>query len=195
MLLVFDCEVINPVHAPEDWRRFRYLGVSSVCVINLETGCPYIFMEDNIEECVDLLNSAELLVGFNNLEFDNPLLNNCWRAELAPNKTYDILHEFMLSANTNSFAGLSLDEFCAANLPSAYRKIGNGAEAPRLFQEAKFGNLLNYNMRDVFLTKLLFDLTQSPSPTDARGKLRPPYSLFDPRTGLSVKMPLLSELL
>jgi len=53
----------------------------------------------------------------------------------------------------------TLDSLSQANLNMG--KSGNGALAPVLFQQGKIGELVQYCIQDVYLTKNLFELALS----------------------------------
>lgn len=70
---------------------------------------------------------------------------------------YDILQAVWQVAGRSYERGLnSLDALCLAN--GLGQKTGHGAEAPRLWQQGRYAEVINYCQQDIVLTKALFEL-------------------------------------
>jgi len=111
----------------------------------------HIYDHHDLAECVEHLNSADLLVGFNTLEFDTPALESVVGSSILPDQ-YDILHE-VWKAIGKRFKGYRLDDICRRlNLGC---KNSEGARATELFASGHFGKLHDYCMNDVHLTRML----------------------------------------
>jgi len=170
--LIYDLEILNaiPPKNPQDeffgmdycegWHDHKGMGISVICAYDCLMETYRVFCEDNWHGLLPLLNERAVLVGFNNINFDNKVL----RANNIPvddEKCFDILREIWKADGlgpeyeTHSHNGYSLDDCARANF--GFRKSGNGALTPIHWQEKKIGSVIDYCLRDVFLTKRLYD--------------------------------------
>lgn len=155
---------------------FANMGISVIGVYDYSVERPRVFLEDNFEEFQKLIDAAECVVGFNNHKFDNKLLdaNNI---KIPLEKSYDILEEIWksLGIGTNfhpeTHGGLSLDALVYANFKIC--KNGKGADAPKLWQCGRQGEVIDYCLADVELTRRLTEKILK------SGKLRNPKTNLD----------------
>jgi len=155
----------------QGWKDFVGMGVSTVCCYDYIEDRYRVFCEDNMEEFIKLVKSHDMIVGFNNISFDNNVLayvlsspdtNPVLMKDYMDNKSYDILVEIWVAAGLSrefhypSHIGYSLDAMVKAN-NLATGKTGNGALAPVWYQEGQYGRLIDYCLADVWLTKKLLD--------------------------------------
>ena len=121
-------------------------------------------MDDNLQELVDLLNTADLVVAFNNIDFDNPLLaaeakNQKLERLLRPDlPNYDMLVESRKGAGVDKFTGgFKLDAHLDATFGKQMLKTADGSEAPKMFQRKELGRLASYCLADVRRERALFE--------------------------------------
>jgi uncharacterized protein YprB with RNaseH-like and TPR domain len=120
-----------------------------VAIYDTDTGRTHVYDEHDLEQCIEHLNSADLLVSFNGIEFDTPALQGVTGMEIVPDQ-YDILHEIWKALSTRT-KGFKLDNICERlNLP---RKNGNGERATDLYRDKRFGRLFDYCINDVQITR------------------------------------------
>lgn len=157
---VWDAECKNQVDGQSvTWKDYHLMGIASIVVYDYEDGRYKVFMDDNLGECVELLNSSKLVVGFNNIGFDHPLLRE-FRPEFKDDGQLNIYDIYSQSREAvGAFPderppGLSLNEHLKS---IGLSKTGQGAMAPILYQQQKYGELISYNIADVFGTKALFE--------------------------------------
>lgn len=194
-VLVYDCEIVNaiPGKGPresgieycEGWRDFDNMGISCVGAWCSKHG-PRVFLQDNSAELQRAFDEADVLVSFNGLAFDNPLLAANGISIGNPERCYDLLAEIWRADGLapeyqgGSHAGYGLDACALANFGRG--KTGNGALAPVLWQRGNRGAVIDYCLRDVELTRLLFTLADSgeglvhPKKPGEILSLRPPQS-------------------
>lgn len=172
-MIIYDAEIIKAIADKkhphqvgieycEGWRDFKGMGVSVVCAYDYNEERYRVFLKDNFSSLQALFDQHDLLVGFNNLRFDNPLLGAS--ELLAPAfKSYDILREIWQAAGIGpefrfpTHLGYGLDAVLRANLPGM-AKSGDGAMAPIWWQQGEIGKVVDYCLEDVRLTKRLFDI-------------------------------------
>ncbi|MCY3753951.1 MAG: hypothetical protein OXG99_07675, partial [Alphaproteobacteria bacterium] len=135
-------------------------GVSVICAYDYATGRYRVFMEDNFAEFVALADDPASMpvIGFNSMSFDDKVLA---ANELAVTTNYDLLREMWRSVGLGpefqypTHVGFSLDATAKANgLPG---KTGHGALAPVQWQLGEIGQVVDYCLEDVRLTKTLID--------------------------------------
>ena len=145
----------------EGWGDHEGMGVSCVCCYDYDVERFRVFCDDNISEFRGLLDHHDVLVGYNNIRFDNPVLTHALTSdeesvakllEYLNSKSYDIFAE--IRKVTGRMIGL--DAMVKAN-GLATGKTGNGALAPVWYQTGQFGRLIDYCLADVWLTKKLLD--------------------------------------
>jgi hypothetical protein len=170
-MMIYDCEIqkailnknANPIPDIEycqGWDDFQGMGVSIIGAYDYEEDRYRVFMGDNIAEFNEMVNTYDVIVGFNSINFDNKL---CAANGLAysDEKSYDVLVELWrgLGLNTTfdykTHSGLSLDACCVANF--GYGKTNSGANAPIMWQRRQYGSLIDYCLDDIRWTRRLMD--------------------------------------
>lgn len=137
------------------WSDFVGMGFACASVFDYASDRYDIYDEFMLDLLKETINRAECIVGFNILNFDNKLLE-AYEVPVPTNRCYDLLPAIARAAGTPSdFKGLSLGAICQANF--AKSKSGDGAMAPILYQQKRFGELFDYCQHDVWLTKKLTD--------------------------------------
>ena len=165
-MIIYDTEIQNLI-PPKDgnlnpkfkyckgWNDYIGMGLACAVIYDVIRQKYHVFDEYEIDDLQNRLEKTDLVVGFNNLKFDNNLLA-VYDINIPKEKSYDILAEVARAAKTpNSFSGLSLDSICSVNFNTS--KSGDGADAPKLYQRGCWGALFNYCLADVHLTKKVLD--------------------------------------
>lgn len=157
--LVFDIETQNFFTDPGvGWDNFGALKISVVAVYSYEQDKYFVFEEHEMEALAELFRGARRIVGFSSNRYDVPVLNhyflklrtpapNLWEKERV-----DLLEEVELAMNQR----VSLSRLARENLGIA--KDRHGSEAGALYREGKMDELKAYCVKDVELTKALYDL-------------------------------------
>ncbi len=170
-MLIYDCEIAKAIPGRneerqegieycEGWRDFNNMGISVICAYDYVTHRYRCFMQDNLEEFQQLVLGADCVVSFNGLAFDNQL---CAANDIVvpAEKSYDLLVEIWAgdglgpNFSPRTHGGYGLDKCAQANFN--YRKTGHGAFAPVLWQQGKYGEVVDYCLNDIMLTKKLLD--------------------------------------
>lgn len=145
----------------DGWNDFAGMGISVVCVYNYADGRYHVFMSDNMHEIKFLIGESDWVVGFNSIKFDAKLLEASGII-IPPEKNFDVLVEMWKAAGIGDIYirdkhhGYNLGDTVEANIDGA-AKSGGGATATELWQDGKIGELIDYAINDVFVTKKLFD--------------------------------------
>jgi hypothetical protein len=172
-MLIFDCEIIKAILGKDEtpragisyckgWDDYAGMGISVIGAYDYEEHRYRVFCRDNMNAFTELAKKRSLLVGFNNVKFDNNLLAANGIHLNGPVKIYDLLVEIWRGVGLpltwkdfSTHGGYGLDQVCAANF--GHGKTGNGALAPVLWQQGKIGQVIDYCLEDVRLTKTLLD--------------------------------------
>ena len=171
-MIIYDIEIKKAIlgrHEPvklgieycEGWGDHAGMGVSTVCCYDYKDDRYRVFCDDNIDEFFVLVDQHDIIVGYNNIKFDNPILahampnpdaNPVFMLDHLNLKSYDIFAE--IRKVTGRMIGLG-DMVKANGLATG--KTGNGADAPVWYQTGGWGRLIDYCLADVWLTKKLLD--------------------------------------
>lgn len=166
--IIFDCEIqrailgrgeipSSNIEYADGWHDFAGMGISCITAIDTLTQAPHVFLQDNFEDFVTLLETREWAISFNGNAFDLPLLaahGIC----LDPKRHFDLALAIWSSAGVPVAIhprGLGLDALCRVSGISGKR--GHGARAPYLAQTGQIGSLVDYCLGDTFATAELLD--------------------------------------
>lgn len=180
-MLIYDLEIIrSPKFDPKrpnykyalGWQDYVGMGIACIGWYDYQTGksgCNKMdWMEGpdiaDIEEnkrLFDMFTSADLVIGYNNHKFDDPMMRAHGIA-ISEFKSYDILTNIYAAVGLSgswdykTHGGFSLGAVCEAN--GIEGKSGNGADAPFDWQDGKYEEVMNYCLHDVNpMTKGLVD--------------------------------------
>lgn len=170
-MIIYDCEIKKGI-APKGqkqigieycggWRDFDNMGISVIGVFDYKEGRYRVFMDDNFDEFQVLLDTSQVIVGFNNRKFDDKLLGASG-LRIDKNKSYDLLAEIWKAADLDpeifvpsTHGGYGLGDCCLANF--GVGKKGHGEQAPLLYQMGRYGELIDYCLHDIYMTKMLLE--------------------------------------
>lgn len=180
---VYDVEIANEVKTvPGKWENPEGLGFASAVVFDYAQDKYTFYLGP--ERLDDLLNhlNGRVAVTFNGIKFDSRvLLGNDREVDERGTTTfgeygwgnYDLLLEYIkarfefesvldaeseLGNKAIHDGSFSLDGLSEGTF--GLHKTGHGANAPILYQELKYDELLDYNLMDVRLTKKLFEFVR-----------------------------------
>ena len=161
------------------------MQISCVCAYDFTEARYRVFTNLNLfEECV---KKHDYIIGFNNKRFDNKVLaaNGIYLDEMY---NYDILEEIWIGLGFDpdkftwkTHAGYGLNAMC--KLHFGIEKTGHGALAPVLWQQGRIGEVIDYCINDIKMTKMLFEhiVTNGyvKDPKDPQGLVIPIRSIDD----------------
>lgn len=157
--IVFDIETQNFFTDPGvGWDNFAALRISVVGAYSYRDGKYSIYEENEMDKLAELFRQARRLVGFSMNRYDVPVLNHYFQklGASAPNlwamERVDLLEEIEMAAKQR----VSLSRLAEANL--GVKKDRHGSEAIALYRDGKMDELKEYCLKDVRLTKELYDL-------------------------------------
>lgn len=132
---------------------FSNMGIALIGVHDYVADQSRLFSLSEIEEFKALVAKHDVVVGFNNIRFDNQLL--AANGVIIPEKNcYDILTEIFNSLGGRR-SGCKLGDITKVNF--GVEKSGDGADAPKLWQQGFYGKVADYCLHDIRLTKKILD--------------------------------------
>jgi len=188
--VVFDLEIKKRIEElPNGWKDHHLMGVSSGVAWSNREGRIMIFDDHNIDDLLRLLASAPLVVGFNHIRFDYPVLLGATGVSKLPRPVIAAnghVNVDVWPAVTDGVNGVKTDFDLLIEVwrnmdcgpcfnPSTHGgygldsiceltlgrgKSGDGAHAPVLYQQGRWAELIDYNIQDVVLTRDLFRWAQ-----------------------------------
>lgn len=134
-----------------DFSDHKKLGISVVALYDYSTQKMHSFLESQLSDLYAKLEQASLVVGFNIISFDLPVLQAYYPGDVTQFKTFDILDDIKEKLGHR----LALNDVISATL--GLKKTGHGLQAIELYKEGKIDELRQYCEDDVDLTRQLFD--------------------------------------
>lgn len=131
-------------------RDHRKLGVSFVGVYEEGEDRLHGFFEGEISKLWPIVEKADLIIGYNILKFDYPVLAPYYSGDLYKLPTLDL----MVAAQEAVGFRLKLNDLAKATLGE--RKNRPGSEAVWLYEQGKLNELAQYCLNDVKLTYSLY---------------------------------------
>ncbi len=127
------------------------LGVSVVGVYEYATGSYSTYLEKDFGQLQNILIDASLIVGFNHVYFDLPVIQPYLSVDVKKLPCFDI----MLDLQERLGHRVGLDAVAQATLEIG--KIASGLDAIRYYREGQWDKLKEYCLSDVEITKKVFE--------------------------------------
>jgi len=149
-IIFFDLETQRSFEEVGGRGNIRELGMSVGVTLNETTDEVKVYRENEVEELIDALSGAKLVVGFNIVSFDFEVLRRYTPLNLKSIPALD-----MLSAIYGRLGfRVSLQGLAGATL--GLTKSGSGLDAVLWYREGKWDKLIDYCRRDVEITQSLY---------------------------------------
>lgn len=127
------------------------LGISCVGIYDYKTSELSSYLENELSKLFPILENASMIIGFNIVSFDLPVLSSYYPGTTTQFKTFDILDDIKRILGRR----LALNDILKATLNK--KKSGHGLDAINLFKEGKIDDLKSYCLDDVSLTREIFE--------------------------------------
>lgn len=141
------------------------MELSMCCIYDSETKEFKSFLKEELPELWKILESADLIIGYNSDHFDIPILNKYYAGDLTAIRSVDLLKEVKKVLGRR----LRLDNIAEATLGK--KKSGNGLQAVKWWQEGKIDLVRQYCIDDVAITRDIYEYARK------KGSLK--YTDFD----------------
>jgi hypothetical protein len=151
-IVYFDLETQRTANDAGGWDRKRDMGMSVGVTYSTRTGEYRIYTEKNVQALVDQLVRADLVVGFNVINFDYEVLMGYTILDLPHQcRTLDLLVELEKTLGHR----IGLDAVATATL--GVGKTGDGLDAIRWWREGRMLDIAEYCCFDVKCTRLVHE--------------------------------------
>ncbi|MFC1622679.1 ribonuclease H-like domain-containing protein [Patescibacteria group bacterium] len=152
MKLVLDIETQNSFQEVGGKSNLSALKISLVGLYNYADNSYQTFLENELDKLKELLNQAELVIGYNLLGFDYPILQNYLKEiNFSGIKTLDIFEK------VNNYLGYRIKLESVAQGSLGLGKSGTGLDAIKYWQTGDIENLKKYCLQDVKITKDVYE--------------------------------------
>jgi hypothetical protein len=151
-IVYFDLETQRTANDAGGWDRKRDMGMSIGVTYSTALGEYRVYSEQQVDALIDQLLKADLVVGFNVINFDYEVLMGYTILDLPHQcRTLDLM------ADIEGLLGhrLSLDSVATASL--GFGKTGDGLDAIRWWREGRLLEIAEYCCFDVKCTKLVHE--------------------------------------
>lgn len=145
-ILVFDLETQNLFEDVGGYQNTHLLRVSIAVTYNVTTREFKNYSEHTVDELIDDLFNAKLVVGYNVLHFDYRVLEAYTQRQLSQIKTLDMLDHLHRRLGFR----VKLDSLAETTLGT--HKEGTGLEAVEWWRSGEIDKLLSYCRKDVQIT-------------------------------------------
>ena len=163
-MLIYDTEIIKMIPPKSGeldpdleycagFDDFANMGIALIGVHDYCFDQYRLFSKDELGDFQALVDYHDIVVGFNNIRFDNQLLA-ANGVKIPEDKCYDILVEMFSQFGGRRF-GCTLGDVARVNFGA--QKSGSGADAPKLWQQGFYGKVSDYCLHDIRLTKKILD--------------------------------------
>ena len=150
-IVYFDLETQKSADEVGGWDKISRMGLSIGVTYSTTRGDYRIYGEKQVDDLVNELRRADLVVGFNVLRFDYEVLHGYTALDMRQLPTLDMLVDLAESLEHR----LSLDSIAMATF--GVEKTAEGMQAIRWFREGKLMQIAEYCCYDVKLTKLVHE--------------------------------------
>jgi DEAD/DEAH box helicase domain-containing protein len=150
-IVYFDLETQKSADEVGGWDKIRDMKMSVGVTYSTARGEYRIYDEKQVNDLLNELQRADLVVGFNNLGFDYEVLHHYTVLDLRQLPTLDMLVEIRKALPHR----LSLDSIAHATM--GVEKTAEGLQAIRWFKEGKLMEIAEYCCYDVKITKLIHE--------------------------------------
>lgn len=149
--VVFDVETQKSFDEVGGRSHKHKLGISVAVTYNSRTDAYTSYREHELEALVAELRDTDLVVGFNHIGFDYPVLQAYTDFDLYTLPSLDI----MLSLEHSLGYRIALDKVASATL--GVGKSGHGLQAIEWFRDGEWDKLIKYCRQDVKVTKEIYE--------------------------------------
>ena len=150
-IVYFDLETQRSADEVGGWGKISRMGMSVGVTYSTGRGQYRIYAEKQVNDLIQELQRADLVVGFNNLRFDYEVLHGYTTLDLRQLPTLDLMVELYNRLQHR----LSLESIATATF--GLEKTAQGMQAIQWFREGKLLQIAEYCCYDVKLTRLVHE--------------------------------------
>lgn len=161
-ILFWDLELLKPLEENGGWAGARagLCGISVLCIYDSSTRRYYLYDQNQLDEAIEHLNEADLLVGFNTIEFDTTVAQAVTGRYLTVSQ-FDFLQAIWDAVGFRQ-KGWKLEQVAERTL--GLHKASSGKFATQMAHDGEWGKLFTYCLWDVMLLVDLWNHLASGEP-------------------------------
>jgi hypothetical protein len=149
--IVLDLETKKSFDDVGGRNNLEKLGISVVGIYDYSTDKYECYEEGDFGRLQNLLIDATLIIGFNHVQFDMPVLQPYLSVDVTKFPLFDIMQDLQKILGHR----VGLDSIASATL--GIGKTGSGLDAIKYYNEGRMEELKKYCLNDVKVTKEVFD--------------------------------------
>lgn len=150
-IVYFDLETQKSAQEVGGWHKIRDMRMSLGVTYSTARGGYRVYGEKEVDNLIEELRRADLVVGFNHIRFDYEVLHGYTILDLGQLPSLDLLVELQKILNHR----LTLDAVASATFGA--EKTADGLQALRWFKEGRLAEIAEYCCYDVKITKLVHE--------------------------------------
>lgn len=150
-IVFFDVETQRTFDEVGGRQNIRQMGLSAAVTYSTASGAFRHYTEETVADLLAELRAADLVVGFNVLNFDYEVLRAYTTDPLDDLPTVDMLDHIHRRLGFR----LGLDSLAGCTLGQA--KSADGLQAVRWYREGRIQEILDYCQQDVEVTRQLYE--------------------------------------
>lgn len=150
-LVFFDLETQNLSHDVGGWGNIHLMKMSVGITYNTKNNNFKVYREENIDELIEELKNADLIIGFNIKNFDFTVLKAYTNLNFNTLYVFDILEYIQKELGFR----LSLEHLSMTTL--SIGKSGDGIQAVEWYRKGELEKVIEYCKIDVQIIKDLFE--------------------------------------
>lgn len=148
----FDLETQRSARDVGGWDNKDKMGMSVGVIYSTATGRYEIFPEKEVDALISTMARADLVIGFNHIDFDYKVLQSYSMWDIGEQMTsFDLLQDLEKRLGHR----IKLDDIATASLGTG--KTAEGLDAIRWWREGKVRQIAEYCCFDVKVTRLVHE--------------------------------------
>lgn len=150
-IIYFDLETMRGADEVGGWSNIKKMGMACGVCYESATQKYHTFEENQVADLINLLRSADLIVGFNHIRFDYEVLRGYNSFDFNKLPSFDML----IDLNDRLGHRVKLDSVAKSTL--GVSKSADGLQSLQWFKEGKMDLIKEYCQQDVKVTKDVFE--------------------------------------
>ncbi|WP_415238772.1 DEAD/DEAH box helicase [Seleniivibrio woodruffii] len=148
-MLVYDIETKLSADEVGGWKNADRMGISVAVVYSFEKDEYETYAEGQEEAFIQRLEGAKIIIGFNNIGFDNKVITGYRKPDFSKTIVFDMLADVLNSTGRR----FSLDNLAGATIGA--QKTADGLQALEWYRQGRIDLIAEYCQKDVEVTKNL----------------------------------------
>ena len=150
-IVYFDLETMRAADEVGGWKHIDKMGMSIGVTYSTVNGEYSIYQESEVNDLIEELQRADLVVGFNHIRFDYEVLHGYTPLDLRQIPSLDLMVDLQQKLSHR----LKLDSIASATFGA--EKIADGLQALKWYKQGKILEIAEYCCYDVKITKMVHE--------------------------------------